>query len=181
MSDHMRPRGYASRGPSKSAGVGGSCDTCQSGSGDDCVDYQRIPVYQDVPAVDPVPAEGVDHEIEINHRGDWFKAHKLFLEARLADGSVNHFAYVRAFEIDEDRQDCISSDAPRGIPIAAYSGQGGCCDGLRVCLDKFANDSERKTLKIHVRVFGGAAQTIHGYLTGRCEDCGYEKLCQPRQ
>lgn len=178
---------YADRSPRSAAAndvaVGGeqsgAC-ACKRGgkASDDCFEYQRIPLFTEIPAADPAPPEGRDLVIEVDHRGDYFHARSMILEARNADGSINHFAYIRAYEIDEDRQDCISGDTPRGIPVHMYSQQGGCCDGLAVCLRKFSNRKERKALKIHVRVFGGDAGVLQGYLRGRCEDCGYEKLCQ---
>lgn len=180
---------YTSRTPgaASAAGVGGgpsenSCTECErrgASSGDDeRYDYQRIPLFEPIPATDPASREGRDFVITVDHRGDLFHPKAMFLEARNADGSVNYFAYVRAYEIDEDRQDCVSSSDPRGIPVHVYSMQGGCCDGLKVALRPFENKKERRTLKIHVRVFGAKAGVLQGYLRGRCVDCGYEKHCR---
>ncbi len=176
---------YASRTPGAASAVGvggekpGTCASCGTGSDrDDCYDYQRIPLFESIPADDSPPAEGRDFTIEVDHRGDWFWPKTMFLEARNSDGSVNHFAYVRAYQIDEDREDCISSTNPRGIPVHVYSVQGGCCDGLKVCIRPFENKKERQFLKIHVRVFGGSAGVIQGYMRGRCQSCGYEKHCR---
>ncbi len=177
------------RAPSPAVAVGGekpgTCAACQTGGArsryeeeeDDCY-YQRVPLFQEIPAADPASTEGRDFVIEVNHRGDLFLAKSMFLEAYNADGTINRFAYLRAFEIDEDRQDCISGETPRGVPVHVYSQQGGCCDGLRVCISEFANQKDRRSLKIHIRVFGGTAGVIQGYLRGRCRDCGYEKYCQ---
>ncbi len=180
---------YANRTPgaASAAGVGGgkpgTCASCSAGTtsardDDDCYDYQRIPLFEPIPAVESPSEEGRDFAIKVDHRGDWFRPKTMFLEARNADGSINHFAYVRAYNIDEDRQDCISSSNPRGIPVHVYSVQGGCCDGLKVCIRPFENKKERQFLTIHVRVFGGEAGVLQGYIRGRCESCGYEKHCR---
>lgn len=181
---------YANRTPGAASSVGvggekpGTCASCNAGSTSmsdsdgDCYDFQRIPLFEPIPADESPPAEGRDFAIEVDHRGDWFWPKSMFLEARNVDGSVNHFAYVRAYQIDEDRQDCISSTNPRGIPVHVYSVQGGCCDGLRVCIRPFENKKEREFLKIHVRVFGGSAGVLQGYMRGRCQTCGYEKHCR---
>ncbi len=182
---------YANRTPgaAPAAGVGGgrpgTCASCNAGStstsareDDDCYDYQRIPLFEAIPAADPIPAKGRDFAIKVDHRGDWFWPKSLFLEARHDDGSVNHFAYVRAYQIDEDREDCISSSNPRGIPLHSFSVQGGCCDGLKVCIRPVENMKERQFLTIHVRVFGGSAGVVQGYVRGRCQSCGYEKHCR---
>lgn len=183
---------YANRSPgaASAVGVGGentgtACATCGTRNGshddEDCYDYQRIGLFVEVPAADPIPSQGRDVVIEVDHRGDLFHAKSMFLEALNNDGSVNRFAYIRSYEIDEDRQDCISSSSPRGVPVHAYSVQGGCCDGLKVCITPFESKKERRCLKIHVRVYGGAAGVVQGYLRGRCEDCGYEKHCMVRK
>jgi len=182
---------YVSRTPgaASAVGVGGentSTTTCacngraaSSYDEEDDLEFQRIELFVAFPAVDDAPPKGRDLVIEVDHRGDQFKPKSMFLEARKDDGSVHHFAYVRHFEINEDKQDCISSKGPRGIPVHSYSVPGGCCDGLKVAIRKIEAKGEKGALMIHIRVFGKEGGVVQGYLRGRCEDCGYEKYCKP--
>lgn len=148
---------------------------------EDCRDFQRIDLFAEFPAVDDAPAGGRDVVIAVDHRGEVFKPKSMYLEARKANGSIHHFAYVRHFEINENKQDCISSRGARGIPVHCYSVRGGCCDGLNVCIHGIEAKDEKRALMIHIRVFGNEGGVIQGYLRGRCEDCGYEKFCEPRR
>lgn len=182
---------YANRTPAAApaAGVGGdntstTCTACRAGAAaaleedDDCFDFQRIELFGEFPAVEDPPAEGRDVIIEVDHRGDVFVPKAMFLEALRSDGSVHPFVYLRRIEIDEDKMDCISSKAKRGVPVNVYGARGPGCDGLKVCIPPFERKDERRVLKIHIRIFGGDAGVVQGYLRGRCEDCGYEKYCR---
>jgi len=182
---------YANRTPgaAPAAGVGGgkpgTCASCNAGStstsareDDDCYDYQRIPLFEPIPAAESPPAEGRDFVVKVDHRSDWFDPKSMFMEVRNLDGSINHFAYVRAYRVGEDREDCISSSTPRGVPVHVFSVQGGCCDGLKIPMRPFESRKENEYLDIHVRVFGGLAGVIQGYIRGRCRNCGYEKHCR---
>jgi hypothetical protein len=148
---------------------------------EDCREFQRIDLFAEFPAVDDAPAGGRDLTIEVDHRGDVFETKSMYLEARKVDGSVHHFAYVRHYEVNEHKLDCISSKGSRGIPVHCYSVPGGCCDGLRVCIGGIESKDEKRALTIHIRVFGKDGGVIQGYLRGRCENCGYEEFCEPRR
>lgn len=145
---------------------------------DDCVLFQRIELFAEFPAVEEAPAEGRDVVIKVDHRGDVFHAKSMYLEALRLDGSVLPFVYLRQIEIDDDKMDCISSKAKRGIPVHAYSGRGQCNNGQRVCIPPFERDDGRRVLKLRIRVFGRDGGVVQGFLRGRCESCGYEKYCR---
>ena len=177
-------------GAGSTAAVGGgtpgtNCEACDNSRSmqsyaddDDCAEFQRIEVFGEYPAVEEAPANGRDIVIEVDHRGAVFEPKSMFLEALRLDGSMNPFVYLRRIEVDEDKMDCISSKAKRGVPVHVYSGRGQCCDGLKVCIPKFERKGEQRVLKLHIRVFGKDAGVVQGHLRGRCESCGYERYCR---
>lgn len=182
---------YAQRTPGagSTAAVGGgtpgtNCETCDNSRSmqayvdDDCAEFQRIEVFGEYPAVENPPPEGRDIVIEVDHRGAVFEPKSMFLEALRLDGSMNPFVYLRRIEVDEDKMDCISRNAKRGVPVHVFSGKGQCCDGLKVCIPSFERKDEQRVLKLHIRVFGKDAGVVQGHLRGRCESCGYEKYCR---
>lgn len=181
---------YANRTPgaASAVGVGGGtsgtmCEACESRStqpseDDDCSEFQRIEVFGEYPDVENAPTEGRDFVIEVDHRGAVFEPKSMYLESLRLDGSVNPFVYLRRIEVDEDKMDCISSSAKRGVPITDYSGKGQCCGGLKVCIPPFERKGEQRVLKLHIRVFGKDAGVVQGHMRGRCQSCGYEKYCR---